>query len=70
MSEREENERYWWSKISQALKVGDVETAWHRLQHDDKEMENSLMCRVADTFTAGCIALGDTAPLDKENDNG
>jgi hypothetical protein len=25
--------------------------------------------RIAKTFTAGCAALGDPAPLDKENDH-
>ena len=69
VSEREANERYWWSKIRQALKAGDVENAERFLQHDDKEMENTLRCRVADTFTAGCIALGDPAQPEQEKNH-
>lgn len=76
MSELEAKERYYWSKIRQALKIGNVGAARDILMvaAGDPFIEDplficSLEDRVGKTFTAGCAALGDPAPLDKENDH-
>ena len=74
MSEIEAKERYYWSKIRQALKDGDVyaacvfhEEAW--IEDESEGLRNRLAGKISATFTAGCIALGDPAPTDKENDH-
>jgi hypothetical protein len=78
MSELEARERYWWSKIRQALKDGDVSAAesiiWKcadetETEADYDEIIGRLTARIGKTFTAGCNALGDPAPLTKENDH-
>lgn len=74
MSELEARERYYWSKIRQALKVGDIMTCRTMLHGAERESNGpdfraKLQGRIGDTFTAGCIALGDPAPLDKEQDH-
>ena len=73
MSESEARERYYWSKIRQAIKCcGDVEGAAIWLQYacaENGQLYKNLRNRIRDTFTAGCIALGDPAPLDKERDH-
>ena len=75
MSELEARERYYWSKIRQALKVGDTIGAGMALglanvEYPTSDLTWSLRERIATTFTAGLAALGDPAPLDKEQDNG
>jgi hypothetical protein len=79
MSELEAAERYWWARVRQALKSGNVQAAADIMQsaHDEWAptrkaftLSEALRERTAKTFTAGCIALGDPAPLEKENDNG
>lgn len=74
MSELEARERYYWSKIRQALKIGDTVGAGLALglagvEYPTSDLTWSLRERIGKTFTAGCIALGDPAPLDKENDH-
>lgn len=73
MSEIEARERYYWSKIRQDLKAGHVEdaAAWFDVVSEKApHLYRALEIKVAATFTAGCIALGDPAPLDKEQYNG
>lgn len=75
MSEMEAKERYYWSKIRQALKAGDIKAAHGILStrvagwEDCAYLDSRLRDRVAITFSAGCATLGDPAPLDKEQDH-
>ena len=71
MSELEARERYYWSKIRQDLKAGHVEDAagWFEVVSEKApHLYRALEIKVAATFTAGCIALGDPAPLEKEQE--
>ena len=75
MSEIEAKERYYWSKIRQALKDGDASECGRIFDFMGEcpfvppGVQDRIRKRIAKTFTAGCIALGDPAPLDKENDH-
>lgn len=75
MSESEARERYYWSKIRLALKDGNPYLAARCVDSAsgdcdcDIGMATRLEERIAKTFTAGCAALGDPAPLDKEQDH-
>lgn len=74
MSELEATERYYWSRIRQSLKGGkmhECRTMFHGAYREDggPDLCRRLEERIGTTFTAGCIALGDPAPLDKERDH-
>jgi hypothetical protein len=72
VSEREATERYAWSKARQALKSGDTGAfvrAMNAIYEGSPDVFPVIERRIAKTFTAGCAALGDPAPLDKENDH-
>jgi hypothetical protein len=73
MSDRSAAKLYFWSKVRQALKNGACGSAMRHLTDAEREHDglgHELMAKAAETFTAGCAALGDPAPLDKGNDNG
>ncbi len=74
MNEPAAKDRYYWSKIRQAMKLGDALMAdyWLEQANDDigEGLKGDLREKLANTFTAGLAALGDPAPLDKEQDNG
>lgn len=70
MSEIEAKERYYWSKIRQALKSGSFEnaiTAWDTMLDEASEVEGAMRRKVRKTFTAGCNALGDPAPTEEKD---
>lgn len=66
-------ERFYWSKIRQCIKGGNLVLASGVLRMANDECGHKMVVRLRDrikaTFTAGCIALGDPAPLDKEQDH-
>jgi hypothetical protein len=66
-------ERYYWSKVRQSIKAGMLVQAAGFITESDRTPPRIgilLTKRAADTFTAGCVALRDPAPLDKETGNG
>lgn len=70
--EREAITRRYWAKIRQALKAGMVGEAQRLFaeisQAEDDKLYIDMAGRVAETFTAGCEALGDPAQAQsKEN---
>jgi hypothetical protein len=74
VSEMEARERFWWAKVRQAMKMGKVlvaydlmEKAWLETRSD--RLRGQLERNIANTFKAGCAALRDPAPLDKEQDH-
>lgn len=70
MSEIEARERYYWSKIRQALKSGNLGPTLHHLNalyEDEPNLVQILQDRIGKTFTAGCIALGDPAPTEEQD---
>ncbi len=72
MSEIDARERYYWSKIRQALKGGDLESAAKWLDTASEQVPHltrAIQMIVAATFELGCRIGGDPAPLDKENDH-
>jgi hypothetical protein len=72
-AEMEAKQRFYWSKIRQAMKLGQADAAAYWLEdikcNENTEIHTNLSERLADTFKAGCNALGDPAPLTKENDH-
>lgn len=69
MSDRSAAKVYFWSKVRQALKGGACGSAARYMTEAEREHDglgHELMFKAAETFKAGCIALGDPAPLDKE----
>lgn len=71
MSEIEARDRYWWSKIRQALKAGNIEEladVMDRVSWHEPHRYSQMQYMIAKTFTAGCTALGDPAPTDKEQE--
>lgn len=78
MSELEAKERYYWSKIRQALKEGNTDVADREMRRSFYEAGHemdlymltvNLKQKVAKTFTAGCIALGDPAQPEQEKNH-
>lgn len=72
MSDRSAAKVYFWSKVRQALKGGACGSAARYMTEAEREHDglgHELMFKAAETFKAGCIALGDPAPLDKEQDH-
>lgn len=71
--ELDAQERFYWSKIRQGIKDGNLVLASGILRMANDECGYKMVVRLVDrikaTFTAGCIALGDPAPLDKEQDH-
>lgn len=67
--EQAAKERYYWSKIRQALRAGNMSGLFQTMNRVYAEWPDGFMVledRIGKTFIAGCIALGDPAPLDKE----
>ena len=71
MSEIEARERYWWSRVRQSLKQGNLVSFYgvmNRMWREEPGIVPVIEARVSKTFKAGCTALGDPAPI-KENDH-
>lgn len=71
MTERDAAAVYFWGKIRQCLKHGHCGLAMRYMTSAEKEYDglgHEMMDRAGKTFTAGCVVLGDPAPLNGESD--